>query len=184
MRSSRELGLSSEAAQAGGALPLDAVFRQFVAYVGAIGLRMLGRRDEVDDLVQDVFLAATRGLRQISDPGAVKAWLITVTLRLVRRRLRWRRLQARLGLDGAADYEEVADPSAPPDMKALLARVYRALDELPANQRIAWTLRYVQGERLETIAHMTDCSLATVKRRIAAASDMLRKTLVDGRAER
>jgi RNA polymerase sigma-70 factor (ECF subfamily) len=34
--------------------------------------------------------------------------------------------------------------------------------------RIAWTLRYVEREKLEEVARLCGCSLATAKRRIAA----------------
>ena len=44
---------------------------------------------------------------------------------------------------------------------------------LPADERIAWTLRYVERHRLETVAVMMDCSLATAKRRIARAQRFL-----------
>jgi RNA polymerase sigma-70 factor (ECF subfamily) len=36
-------------------------------------------------------------------------------------------------------------------------------------QRLAWTLRHIEGERLEDVAARCGCSLATAKRRIAAA---------------
>jgi RNA polymerase sigma-70 factor, ECF subfamily len=51
---------------------LDALFRRYSAYVAAVALRLLGRDDEVDDVVQEVFLAALRGLRQLREEGAVK----------------------------------------------------------------------------------------------------------------
>jgi len=44
------------------ALDIDQLFRGYARYVSAIGLRLLGRRDEVDDLVQDVFMAAMGGI--------------------------------------------------------------------------------------------------------------------------
>ena len=78
-------------------LSLDAAFRRYSPYVAAISLRLLGRDDEVDDIVQDVFLSAVKGFQQIRDAGAAKAWLATVTVRVARRRLRMRRLKAMFG---------------------------------------------------------------------------------------
>ncbi len=147
----------------------DAAFRAYGRYVAAIAMRLLGRDDEVDDVVQDVFLDAVRGLGSISDPGAVKAWLATVTVRTARRRLRLRRVKAFLALDPARQYDDVASPDASPETRALLARVYALLDRLPVELRLAWTLRHVEGETLEDVAALCECSLATVKRRITAA---------------
>ena len=58
-----------------------------------------GRDDELDDLVQDVFLEAHRGLGQIRDAGSVKGWLARICVRRAVRRLRRRRLRAFLSLD-------------------------------------------------------------------------------------
>lgn len=152
-------------------------FRRHASYVAAIAYRLLGRDEEVDDTVQEVFLAAVRGLPALRDPGAVKGWLASVTVRVASRRLKRRRLRIFLRLDPELAYETVADPGASPEQRALLARVYRLLDDLPADQRIAWTLRYVEGERLEQVAVLCGCSLATAKRRIAAAASLLEDVL-------
>ncbi len=161
-------------ADAGGRLDLEALFRQYAPYVARIGHRLLGRGDEVDDLVQDVFLAAHRGLKHLREREAIKGWLATVAVRLARRRLRRRRVAVVLGFDGAPDYRELADDGASPEQRALVARIYRALDELPVEQRIAWSLRHVEGESLERVAELAGCSLATAKRRIKAAQEQLR----------
>jgi RNA polymerase sigma-70 factor, ECF subfamily len=163
-----------------GPLDLEAAFARFAPYVAAIGLRILGRREEVDDLVQDVFLVAAKGIGSVRDPKATRAWLATITVRTARRKLRRRKLWMLLSLDDAPDYEEVADRSASPETKAMLKTVYHALDRLPIDERIAWTLRYVEGEKLERIALLCGCSLATAKRRIGRAHDAVQKAVGDG----
>jgi RNA polymerase sigma-70 factor (ECF subfamily) len=45
--------------------------------------------------------------------------------------------------------------------------------------RVAWTLRYVEGEKLERVAEHCGCSLATAKRRIAAAHAKIQSELED-----
>ncbi len=145
-----------------------------------IGYRLLGRPDEVDDLVQDVFLAAHRGVRSIREPEAIRGWLATVAVRTAKRRLRARKLRAVVGLDGEHLYAEVASNEASPEQQAILSAVYRVLDGLPVNQRLAWTLRHIEGERLERVAEMCQCSLATVKRRIKAANDAIQKGVDHG----
>jgi RNA polymerase sigma-70 factor (ECF subfamily) len=168
--------LESEAAE----LDLDALFRRYASYVAAIAHRLLGRDDDVDDTVQEVFLAAVRGLGAIRDPGAVKAWLARIAVRVARRKLQKRRLRAFFGLDDPAVYGSITDPSASPEQKALLARVYRVLDGVPANERVAWVLRHVEGEPLESVAALSGCSLATAKRRIAAAARTIEEAFSDG----
>lgn len=149
---------------------LDQLFRRYARYVGAIGLRLLGRPEEVDDLVQDVFLGALKGIGDIRDAGAIKAWLATVTVRTARRRLRRRRLHGMLRLDGDYDYEAVADHRATPEQGAQISRLYEVLDQIPAAQRVVWTLRYVEGEHFPAVALLCGCSVSTAKRRAAAAA--------------
>jgi RNA polymerase sigma-70 factor (ECF subfamily) len=160
-------------------LTIEAAFRRYSSYVAAIAIRLLGRDDEVDDVVQDVFLAAQRGRGKLRDPNAIKQWLATVTVRIARRRLRLRRLRTWLGFDKNEGYEDLAAPGATPDDRALLSCVYAVLDELPVAERIAWTLRNVEGERLDNVARLCGCSLATAKRRIAAAQATLERMLAD-----
>jgi RNA polymerase sigma-70 factor (ECF subfamily) len=167
-----------------GALEFEALFRRYTPYVAKIGHRLLGRDDEVDDLVQDVFLAAHQGLNRLREPEAVRGWLATVAVRVARRRLRSRKVRALLHLDDSPDYREVADESASPEVRADLAVIYGVLDALPVNQRLAWSLRYVNGEKLENVAELCGCSLATAKRRIKAAHDVIQGVVqgVVGRA--
>ena len=141
-------------------------FRRFAPYVARIGYRLLGRDEEVDDLVQDVFMAAHRSLGELSTEGAVRAWLMTVAVRTARKRLRRRALLQFLHLDA------VPEPAVN-TANAELALVQAALDRLPIAERIAWVLHHVEGETLERVAEVCGCSLATVKRRIRAASTTL-----------
>ena len=171
-------GLGAAAAredQVSTAIDLEEFFRRYAPYVARIGHRLLGRDDEVDDLIQDVFLAAHRGIRGLREAEAIKGWLATVAVRQCRRRLRARRVRTFLHIDSTDDYGQVADESASPEHRAMLAGVYRVLDRLPVNQRLAWTLRYVEGEQLERVAELCNCSLATVKRRIKAAHEAVQR---------
>lgn len=161
------------------ALSVESLFRRYSSYVAAVATRLLGRDDEVDDVVQDVFLAATKGIGEVMEPDAIRGWLATVTVRAARRKLRSRRLRAWVGLDTAPSYERMASPGASPEQGALLGRVYRVLDTLPANQRIAWALRYMEGQRLDFVAEACGCSLATAKRHIGLARARLEEVLRD-----
>lgn len=161
-------------------LDLDSLFRRYAPYVAAVAHRLLGRDEDVDDTVQEVFLAASRGVSSIRDPGAIRAWLARIAVRSARRSLRKRRVYAFFGLDEPGVYDRVADGGASPEDRALLARVYMVLDAMPANIRIAWALRHIEGEPLESVAALSGCSLATAKRRIATGARILAEAFADG----
>jgi RNA polymerase sigma-70 factor (ECF subfamily) len=161
-----------------GPLTLEDLFQQHAPYVATVVLRVLGRDHEVDDVVQEVFLTAMTGLAAVRSPEAVRGWLKTIAVRKACRHLRRRRLRGLLGFDRESPcYEHLAAPGCSPEESALLARVYKELDRLPVAERVAWTLRYVEGEQVEVLAGLCGCSLATAKRRIAAAQAKLGRTL-------
>jgi RNA polymerase sigma-70 factor (ECF subfamily) len=155
----------------------DALYRRYAPYVGAIATRLLGRDSEIDDLVQDVFLSAMHGLAQLRDAHAVRGWLAKVTVRQAVRRLRKRRILQALHWSGEIDYQQLAAADTSAEQKALLARVYRALDQLPARTRVIWILRHVLGEPLHAIVDWTACSQSTVQRKLRDAESHLAREL-------
>jgi RNA polymerase sigma-70 factor (ECF subfamily) len=159
---------------------LDEVYRRYCRYVGAIVLRLDGRQAEVDDLVQEVFVEAARGIRGLREPEAVKGWLATIAVRVVRGRLRVRRMRRFLGLDAAVDYAELVDPAASPVDRLLVRTVYGVLDQLAVEDRLAFTLHHVEGEKLEEVARLCGCSCSTAKRRIARAQQAIEDRMGDG----
>jgi len=159
---------------------LDDVYRRYCRYVAAVILRLEGRQAEVDDIVQEVFVEAARGVARLRDAEAVKGWLATITVRVVRHRLRARRLRRFLGLDAHPDYAALIDPSASPLDKLLVRAVYRVLDQLPVDDRLAFTLHHIEGEKLEVVARLCRCSCATAKRRIARAQQAIEEHMGEG----
>jgi RNA polymerase sigma-70 factor, ECF subfamily len=155
----------------GDALPLrfDDVFRRYAPYVGAIVLQLIGRPGDVDDVVQDVFIQAHRGLAKLRDPAAVRPWLRRIAIRRARRWLRKRWVRRWLGESDVDQQAELVDSSASPEERAQIAHIYRKLERMPKDERIVWVLRLVEGETLESIAELLDCSVSTVQRRLKAA---------------
>ena len=160
--------------------PLDEVYRRYAPYVAAVILRMTGRDAEVEDLVQDVFVEATRGIEKLREPEAIKGWLATIAVRRARRALRFRKLRGFLGLDAGADYTRVIEGPAPQEDRLLLASVYAILDTVAVADRIAFVLHHIEGEKLETVASLCGCSCATAKRRIARVQVALEERLGNG----
>jgi len=156
---------------------LDALYTRYAPYVAAIATRILGRQAEVEDVVQEVFSLAVGGLRRREDHREIKSWLATVTVRRAVQQLRLRALWSVFDLADEPSYDTLADPSSDSQERELISEVYRALDRVPPRQRVPWVLRHVEGQSLEEVARLCDCSLATVKRRIGAAHDRIRKQL-------
>ncbi len=160
----------------GDAQPSDAgeTYRRYAPYVAAVAYRLLGRDEDVDDAVQEVFVRAIRGFDGLQDRGAIKGWLAAITVRVVARKLRLRRALRVLRIEADYDYDRVAGSGADPEQAALLSTLYGALDDLAVPLRTAWLLRHVDGQTLPEVAEHCACSLATAKRRIDAADTWLK----------
>ena len=153
----------------------EALYRRHAEFAFNLAARIQGSAADVEDVVHDAFIKAQERLDDLRDSAAFRPWLGSIVVRLVRTRLRRRKLLGALGLTAPepVDIETIAAVDADPEARALLAQVYALLQTLAADDRIAWTLRYVERHRLETVAVMMDCSLATAKRRIARAQRFL-----------
>lgn len=154
---------------------LDGLFRAHSAYVAGVAIRLLGRDAEVEDLVQDVFLEAHRGIHRLRNPEAVRAWLVKVTVRTARRRLQLRRARRFLHLDDEPDYGHLIAPGTGQEDATEIKWVYATLDRMPSDERVCWTLRFIESHSLEEIVELTGLSMSTVKRRINLAKERLRK---------
>jgi RNA polymerase sigma-70 factor, ECF subfamily len=167
------------AARAGEPWAREALFRRYAPMANRLALRLLGRDDEIDDLVQDSFVAALRGLERLQEPQAFGGWLASIVVRTSCKLLRRRRLARRLGLRPAApiDLDALVSREAPPDVAVELRAIYSLVEELPASVRVPLVLRRVEGYALEEIARVTGASLATVKRRVADAERQLAAAL-------
>jgi len=155
----------------------EMLYRRHATYLLAIAARLLGNRNEGEEVVQDTFVTAFEQLSTLREPAALRGWLAQIAVSQVRRRMRRGRLMRVLGLDRGADDATLAGLAAPgtnPDQRAELALIDRAMRGMNANVRIAWMLRMVEGLELAEVASACGCSLATAKRRIAAADSVVR----------
>ena len=158
----------------------DAIYRCYAGKVLAMIERLLRRSSDADDVLQDTFADAFTSLGKLRDPSALRSWLFGIAVRRVRRRQRTLALRRALGLDRSLDdatLAMIASPAVSPERMAELARLDVILERLHPDQRNAWMLRHVEGERLEDVARILDCSLATAKRRISAAEVLVRAAL-------
>jgi RNA polymerase sigma-70 factor (ECF subfamily) len=166
-------------------LAFEMLYRRHAGFALNLAVRIQGTANDAEDIVHDAFLKASERLAELREGSAFRAWLGSIVVRLVRTRLRRRRLFGSLGLASPEPIEldAIASPNADPESRVLLAQVYSLLQTLPADDRIAWTLRYVDHHRLEVVASLVDCSLATAKRRILRAQRYLTERFVPAFAE-
>jgi len=163
----------------------EALYRRHAAFALNVAVRIQGNPGDVEDIVHDAFIRAHQRLAELREPSLFRSWLGSIVVRLVRTRMRRRRLLTALGLASVepVDLDSIAAPDASPEVRAQLAQIYALLRTIPSDERIAWTLRYIERHRLEVVADLVGCSLATVKRRISRAQAFLAEHFVPPYAE-
>jgi RNA polymerase sigma-70 factor (ECF subfamily) len=140
---------------------------------------LLGSRDEVSDIAQDVAVDALRSLGKLREPDAFDAWVHRITVRHTMRRLRQRR-RVREAETPLALLAETAQPAVPQDADpdaVIAARqaLATALAGLPARQRLALALRYVHDLSDAEIAAALGCREGTVHALLSRGRQALRR---------
>ncbi len=158
----------------GDAASAMALYDRYVGMVNRLVWRFLGADGEHDDMVQHVFTTALASASRIRHAEALRSWLVSLTINTVRTELRHRRYR-RWVVPSAEVNELVPAYHDDPEGRELLARLYAILRKLNVDDRIAFTLRYIEGSSLDEIAAVCACSIATVKRRIKSAEEKLDK---------
>jgi RNA polymerase sigma-70 factor (ECF subfamily) len=128
-------------------------------------LRLVGDRSLAEDLTQEVFLRVFQGLPKFSLRSKFTTWLFQVTKNRVLDELRAteRRPRAIVTLDDAPQLEVV---DAPFERLEAIDAVWRAVDNLTTDLKMALLLRDVVGMSYTEIADSLEITLATVKWRI------------------
>jgi RNA polymerase sigma-70 factor (ECF subfamily) len=162
-----------ERARSGDNAAFAELYSRHARYIAGVVYRLLGNDGDLDDVVQETFIDAIAGLSSLQDPGALRAWLVTVAVRRTRRLLARRRRRA---FFGSLLRDHSAQSSDPRDRQPV-DELYDALDRLPEDLRIPWALHRIEHLSLPEAADACEVSLATVKRRIAEAEERIQKRL-------
>ena len=130
---------------------------------------MLGADEEVPDLLQEVFMRGFKSIDQLREAESARSWLTKIAIWVAghQRRLKARRNRLRILSPEHTSPSHCEQPSL--DDRRSVYHFYDLVGQLPLNERMAFTLRYVEGMTLPAAAEACATSLATFKRRLARA---------------
>ena len=150
--------------------------------VFGVALRMLRNRSDAEDVAQEVFLKAFRGIGSFRGTSTIGTWLYAITARVCLTRLktqgRWRVSADKDVLEQLVD--DKADTARDAEARERWLVAEEAIAALEPPFRAALILRDVEGLAYEEIAEALDLPLNTVKSRIHRA----RSSVVDALARR
>ena len=163
----------------------DELYHRFRRQVAGNLYRVIGDRGDLDDLVQEVFVIAFRGLERFRGDARLSTWLYRICVNVALGRIRTRkRRPAAIGmadLDSAAVDPSLTERPETPE-KSLerrqdRERVYRALEVLAPKKRVVLYLHEIEGMDLKEIAYLVDSNPVTVRTRLFYARKEFYKVL-------
>ncbi len=166
--------------------------------VFATVFRMLGRRDEAEDLSQEVFVQVFKAIDQFRGESKLSTWIYRIAVNLCKNRSKYnsrRHVGKQDDVDAMADRAaftsakgvSVGDTSRPDELvegMQLEAVVKRAIDQIPPDFREVLVLADVQELSYEEIGAITGLPEGTVKSRIHRARAQLRKRVEEAMGEK
>ena len=150
-----------------------------------LAFRLMGNEEDAEDVVQETFLRAYRGLDRFDERAGVGTWLHRIATNCALDLLRVRKRRS-----GPDPRGEAVPESAPPGPEAVLqgeelqARIGAALGSLTPAERVAFTLRHFEGRTTEEIGEILGCSTNATKQAVFRAVQKLRQVLEAGEQRR
>ena len=172
------------AAQAGDAEAIDTLIRRHQTRIFNFALALTANSADAEDLAQETFVRAFRGLRRFRGESSFRNWLYRIAANAARTRLG---RQARQAAVWEARVEAGDHAGRPPAAaaagieKAVMYRqaLDRALAALPGELRAAVVLRDAEGLEYREIAAALGIPIGTVMSRIFRARRLLRPMLAE-----
>lgn len=159
---------------------------QDMVYNTALGI--VQNADDADDITQDVFIQVYQSVSSFKGESKFSTWLyrIVITksldhLKKKKRKKRFGFMQSLFGNNSDEEIhpEEFNHPGVLMENKERAAELFKALQQLPDKQRIAFTLHRLEAQRHQDIAAVMELSVTAVESLIARAKGNLRQILKD-----
>ena len=185
-----DLGVKGAGAKGGSGLPgFEDLVLTYQDRIYNLSYQLTGNHADAQDLAQEVFIRAYKGLDKFRQEAELGTWLhrITVNLFLNLRRKISRNptvsLDAPLATEDGEVMREVAATEGDPEEAIaeleLRTVIQTALRQLPPEYQAVLVLREMQGYSYDEIASQLDCPPGTVKSRLNRARQAMRKIMTE-----
>ena len=163
----------------GNSCAFDEIVAIYQLDVTRLAYRIIGWQDGlVEDIVQEVFLAALRNRTKFRQQSSLKTWLMRITVNKCRSVRRKRLLRLKLLSNTAAETKLDAKTAGQNLIdRERSAQVHRAVGRLPRRLREVTVLRYLEEMALDEIAEVLGISHNAVEVRLSRARKQLKSKL-------
>ena len=147
----------------------------------------LTNESDAEDITQEVFIQVFRSIKHFKEKSELSTWIYRITITKCLDQLRKKKTKKRFAFftdifekndskkkDSFINYEH---PGVETDKKELSARLFREIDKLPENQRIAFVLNTVEQLGYREVSEIMETSVPAVESLISRAKANLKKRL-------
>jgi len=155
-------------------------------YNTAIGI--VQNAEDAEDVAQEVFIQVFRSIHSFKEESKLSTWIYRITTSRALDLLRSRKSKKRFGFlqrlfgDSNETLYELPDfnhPGVALDRKENAALLFKAINQLPENQKIAFTLHKLEDLSYQEISEVMQISVAAVESMMHRAKQNLRKILTE-----
>jgi RNA polymerase sigma-70 factor, ECF subfamily len=156
-------------AQNGDGSAFQALYEHFAPRIYNFLYRLLGSRDEAEDVAQQTFLIALRQLRTLRDAAQIESWIYRIARNEVYLKFRRKKALSLEDEDSGTEVEKLEEIRLHANPEKLLLneelgrRIQSILDNLPAKLREVFVLAVIQGMSYQEIAGIVGRTLLSVK---------------------
>ncbi len=146
------------------------LFDRHARHVERLLFSLLGPEVDAEDLLHEVFLRAIEGIGDIEEPAKLRSWLTGISVHTAREHIRKRVRRRWLSF-----VAELPEPPPPPvrvateEITEATRCTFEVLRGMSADDRVVFSLRFIEGLEMGEIAVACDVSLSTAKRRLKDA---------------
>jgi RNA polymerase sigma-70 factor (ECF subfamily) len=126
--------------------------------------RSLGPDQEIEDLVQEVFIGLLKSAERLEDPSTLRSYLVSIAFRTAAMEIRRRKVRRWVKLTPSGEIPDAPTRQHEPDERRALRALHQILDTLSTRDRLVFVARFVEGLQIEETAAALDLSKATVWR--------------------
>ena len=168
----------------------EPAFRTFVdAYKDRVYntvLSILQQREEAEDLSQEVFVDIWRKVDQFRGEASLSTWVYQIAVNRCRDHLKYKKRKKRFAFISSLygerqelrhDAPDFVHPGVQLEQRERAKALFKAIEQLPESQRIAFSLHKLEGLSYQEIAGITGKSLSSVESLMHRAKQNLQKTL-------
>jgi RNA polymerase sigma-70 factor (ECF subfamily) len=148
----------------------------------------LQNSEDAEEVTQDVFVSVYQSIDQFNHTSTLKTWIYKITinkcldfLKAKKTKKRWAFVSSIFNNGGGLkhDTSDFVHPGIILENKERSIYLFKAIEELPENQRIAFTLNKIECLSYQEVSEITGMSVSAVESLLFRAKQNLKKILMD-----